>query len=81
MLFPLSLSLWGTWSYFETGNIEGLMFVGFMALYSLALLVPYLAALLFAWPSLTKRSLAFSSVPFFTMLGLVVVGTLNGLPW
>ena len=80
-LFPVALSLSGTWAFFETGNIEGLMVVGFMALYSVALLVPYLGALLFAWGRLTRRNFVISAAPFVSMLVLVIVATANGLPW
>jgi hypothetical protein len=80
-LLPAALSLSGIWTFSVTGNIEGLMVVGFMALYSVALLVPYLGALLFAWGGLTRRSLAISAAPFVSMLLLVIIATANGLPW
>lgn len=80
-LFPVAASISGAWTFFETGNIEGLMVVGFMALYSVALLVPYLGVLLFAWGRITGRSLVISAVPFVSMLVLVIVATVNGLPW
>lgn len=80
-LFPVALSIFGAWTFFETGNIEGLTVVGLMALYSVALLVPYLGALLFAWGRITGRSLVISAVPFVSMLILVIVATVNGLPW
>jgi cytochrome c biogenesis protein CcdA len=85
MLIPCYFGVLGIY-YFYTGpdrqyRIESLMVLGYMAVYSLVLVIPYLISLFVFRRKVTKQFKLLTAAPFALMLLLTIVGTCLGIPW
>ena len=81
MLLPLGFAISRLVEFLQSGNIEELMLVGFTAVYSTALCLPYLVTLAVSWRSHSKSVRLITATPFIAMAVVVAVATTMGLPW
>jgi energy-coupling factor transporter transmembrane protein EcfT len=83
MLFPISLSIYGIHGYI-VGNgphhHESLYFVGFMALLSLVVFIPFAVLLAVNWRQIKVVQLALAITPFVAMALMYQYALNNGLP-
>lgn len=84
MLFPCYIAFGGLWHFLTSDSpnrVEGLMGVGYMAMYSLAIAAPYLISVLVLRKNIAKKALVLTALPFIVMLFFTIYGTYLGIPW
>ncbi len=89
MLVPCYFSLKAIYHfYFSSYPVEHVyirnenwIVVGFMALYSMLLVIPYLISYIIFKDKLAKTFVFYTSIPFLLMLLIVIYGTFLGIAW
>ncbi|MEB8433126.1 hypothetical protein OO007_12885 [Cocleimonas sp. KMM 6892] len=85
MLIPCYFGLLGIHGYYTSSDplfkSESLIVIGFMAVYSLVLVIPYLISYFLFKQKLSQKFKLYTFLPFILMLLITIYGTFLGIPW